>query len=170
MKNKVLLLYTWFVRTLLFFWPDIPIIMRFRGWLYGVGMKSCGRDFQITHDAILKDLQGISVGNNCFVGNHTVIMGSGDIIISDEVQFGPHCIVISGNHTSLNGSYRYGKSEAGTIRIDKGAWVGGNCTITKGAHLPNNSVLGGNSFLNKEYSLPNSVYGGVPAKLVKTIK
>ena len=167
MKHKFLLLYSWLIRTFFFFWPDIPVFMRLRGFFYGFGMKQCGKDFQVTHDAIIKDLQGISVGKNCFVGNQTVIMGSGKIMIGDEVQFAPHVIVISGNHTSENGSYRYGTGDIGEIVIGHGAWVAGNSTIQKGAVLPADSVLSANSFLNKAFSVEHAVYGGVPAKLLK---
>lgn len=167
MKRKYLLIYCWFVRILLYFLPDIPIIMRFRGWLYGFGMKKCGRDFQVTHDAYIKDLQGISVGNHCFVGNTVVIMGSGETIIEDEVMIAPHAIIISGNHTSVNGSYRYGKADAGEIFIGKGSWVAGNATLSKGARLPEDSVLSANSFLNKSFDTPHAIYAGAPAKFIK---
>ncbi len=170
MMRKFLLIYCWFVRVILYFLPDIPIIMRFRGWLYGLGMKKCGCDFQVTHDAVIKDLCGISVNNHVFVGNGTVIMGSGTIDIEDEVQFAPHCIVISGNHTLKNGSFRYGMGDRGHIQIGRGAWVAGNSTIQRGSKLPAGSVLSANSFLNKVYEEPLSLYGGVPAKFIKKIE
>lgn len=169
MKHRLLLIYSWFVRTILYFLPDIPLFMRFRGWLYGLGMKKRGRDFQVTHDAVIKDLQGISVGNHIFIGNHAVVMGSGTIEIEDEVQLAPHVILISGNHTSMNGSYRYGKGDIGHIHIGRGAWVAGNSTVQKDSALPANSVLSANSFLNKVFTEENSVYGGVPAKFLKVI-
>ena len=168
--RKFLLIYCWFIRIILFVLPDIPIIMRFRGFLYGVAMKKCGRDFQVTHDAIIKDLWGISVGNHVFVGNGTVIMGSGTIEIEDEVQFAPHCIVISGNHTLKNGSFRCGNGDCGHIHVGRGAWVAGNSTIQRGSKLPAGSVLSANSFLNKEFEEPLSLYGGVPAKFIKRIE
>ena len=168
MKHKFLLLYSWFVRTVLFFFPDIPFIMRFRGWLYGLGMKKCGKDFQVTHDAIIRSLQNICVGNNCFVGNGTIIMGGGTILIEDQVMLAPHVIVISGNHTSKNGSYRYEVGDCGTIRIEFGAWVAGNSVILKNSILPRNSVLVANSVLNKDFCVANSIYGGCPAKLIKS--
>ena len=170
MRHKFLLIYAWWVRTLLFFLPDIPLCMSVRGWLYGLGMEKCGKDFQVTHDAIIKDLWGISIGNNVFVGNGTIIMGSGTIAIGNEVMFGPHCIVISGNHTLLNDSFRYGKSDYGHIRIGDGSWVAGNCTIQRGASLPAKSVLSANSFLNKSFTEEMSIFGGVPAKYIKQIK
>ena len=153
----------------MFFLPDIPAIMRLRGWLYGLGMARCGSDFQVTHDAIIKDFGGISVGRHVFVGNGTVIMGSGTITIEDEVMFAPHCIIISGNHVRENGSFRYGKGDRGHIYIGHGAWVAGNSTIGRGSELPAGSVLSANSFLNKAFSEEGALYGGVPARFIKKL-
>ena len=50
MKHRLLLLYSWLVKTVLFFFPDVPLIMRFRGFLYGLGMPSCGSNFQVAHN------------------------------------------------------------------------------------------------------------------------
>ena len=169
MRNKLLLIYVWLVRSLLFFWPDIPICMRFRGRLYGVFMEKAGCDFQVTHDAIIKDLEHISVGAHCFVGNASVIMGSGSIEIGDEVMIAPHVVIISGNHTAIYGSFRYGAIEKGKVVIEHGSWIASNCTVQRGAILPEGSVLSANSFLNKKYHERNALYGGVPAKFIKYI-
>ena len=79
--------------------------MRFRGWLYGLGMKSCGKNFQVAHDVNIKCLDGMSVETNCYVVNNNIILGSGTIVIESEVQIGPNCVLASGNHVSINGSY-----------------------------------------------------------------
>ena len=167
MKHKLLLIYSWFVRTSLFFLPDMPITMRFRGWVYGLGLKKCGTDFWITHDAILKDLEHISIGNHVFIGNGTFVMGNIDI--EDEVQIAMHSVLVSNNHTSVDGSYRYGDADIGQIIVGKGAWIAANCTLVKGAVLPQNAVLAANSCLTKRMEIPNAIYGGVPAQLIKII-
>lgn len=167
MKHKFLLLYSWFVRTIMYFLPDIPFIMRFRGFLYGLGMKKCGKDFQVTHNAIIKELEGLSVGDNCFVGNGSIIMGSGTVIIENQVLIAPNVIIISGNHTSQGGSYRYGKGNAGIIKLEYGSWVAGNCVVQKDSTLPSNSVLAANSVLNTIFTVSNGIYAGNPAKLIK---
>lgn len=133
-------------------------------------MKKRGNDFQVTHDAIIKDLPGICVGDHVFVGNGTVIMGSGTIEIGDEVLLAPHCIIISGNHRLKDGSFRYSSGNPGLIRIGRGAWVAGNSTIQRNSQLPAGSVLSANSFLNKMFDDPFSIYGGVPAKFIKKIQ
>lgn len=170
MRHKILLIYAWFIRTTLFFFPDIPIIMRFRGWLYSFGMKECGKDFQVTSDSMLKGLENIKVGNNCFIGNKTIIFGSGEVIIKDEVMFAPNSVIISGNHTQINGSYRYGKPNSGKIEIGKGSWVGSNTTVVMNSYLPSGSILGANSFLNKKFKEQGALYAGVPAKFIKVLK
>lgn len=166
MKHKFLLMWSWFVRTILFFLPDIPVIMRFRGFMYGLGMKHSGKDFQVAHDAIIKGLQNISVGNNCYIANGVVVLARVDVILEDQVQIALHSVIVSGNHTSINGSYRYGKSDTERIRLCYGSWVAANSTVAKGAVLPSNSVLAANSFLNRAFTVTDSLYGGVPAQFI----
>lgn len=167
MKHKFLLLYTWFVRSLLFFWPDIPMIMRLRGWLYGLGMEHCGHNFQVTHDARLTSLEDIIVGNDVFVGNMSLIFAHGTITFEDQVMIGPLCMISGGNHTKENGSFRMGEGVIGDVTIGYGSWVAANSTVTAGATLPRGSVLGANSVLTRSFDKPDSLYAGVPAKLIK---
>ena len=87
MKHKVLLVYSWFVRTVLFFLPDFPLFMRFRGWLYGLGMKKCGKDFQVTHSAVLNTIDMIVVGDNVYIANFCSLIANGVIEIGDNVLF-----------------------------------------------------------------------------------
>jgi maltose O-acetyltransferase len=165
MKHRLLLLYSWLIRIVLFCFPDMPLVMRFRGWLYGLAMQHCGKDFWVTHDAILKDLENIRIGDHVFIGNGAFVMGN--VTIEDEVQIAMHSVIVSSNHTSQNGSYRYGKSDFGQTCIHRGAWVAANCTIIKGGELPENSVLAANSCLTTKMERPDSIYGGVPAKFIK---
>ena len=170
MKHKIILLYSWLIRTILFFLPDIPIIMVFRGWLYGICMKKCGKKFQVTHDTIIRCLEYISIGNNCFIGNGCFVLADGPIYIEDDVLIGPHTVIVSGNHTEKNGSFRFGEIKIGEIYISKGCWVGANCSLTMNSHLPECSILAANSVLNKKYYEKNCIYGGAPAKKIKILK
>jgi maltose O-acetyltransferase len=169
MKHKFLLVYSWFIRTILFFFPDFPIFMRLRGWLYGLGLKKCGYDFQVTNDCILKGLENISVGNNVFLGNHSIFFGSGETYIGDGVMFGPHVVVVSGNHIFEGQSYRKKGSSAGLITIESGAWVGANCTIIAGSCLPKYSVLGANSLLSSVFTNERVLIAGSPARIIKNL-
>ena len=132
-------------------------------------MMKCGKDFQVTHDANIKVLEKIIVGNHVFIGNSTVLLGGGGVEIEDYVLIAPHVVIVSGNHTFSNGNFRFGESQLGKIILKKGSWIAANCTITQGAVLPEASVLGANSLLNKVFEQSNALYGGVPAKWIKQL-
>jgi len=147
----------------------MPLLMRFRGFFYGLGMMKCGKDFQVTHDANIKVLEKIAVGKHVFIGNSSVLLGGGGIEIEDYVLIAPHVVIVSGNHTFSNGTFRYGERQLGKITLKKGSWIAANSTVTQGAVLPEASVLGANSLLNNAFNQSNALYGGVPAKWIKQL-
>lgn len=169
MKHKLLLLYSWLVRTLFFFIPDMPLTMRIRGWFYSLGMPRCGKNFQVTSDANIKTLENTYVGDNVLIGNNTILLGGGTITIGDNVLIGPQCIIVSGNHVFAGNSFNNKKADRGEIKIGSNCWIAANCTIAKGAEIPNKSILASNSFVGARLSKPHSIYGGSPAKYIKTI-
>lgn len=169
MKSKFLLLYSWVIRSIMFFLPDIPPISRIRGFLYGLGMKRCGKNLIVQHDAILRNLENMKFGDNIRISNHAILWGSGSLIIDDSVIIGPHTTLVTGNHTLGNGSFRDGEGVHGVIHLKSGSWVAANCTVSCGAVLPQRSVLGANSMMNKAFEQTESVYAGVPAKFIKKI-
>lgn len=165
---KISILYSWFVRTITMILPNMPVFMRFRGFLYSLMMKKCGRNFQITSSAILNSLSGLSVGNDVYIAHNTVLIGL-DISIGNEVLIGPNCILSSGNHTFLNNSYRFGKSESRPVSIGDGCWIAGNCSVVGGTRLPARSILGAGAVINKAFADEGSLYAGMPAKLIKKL-
>jgi len=167
--HRFLLIYSWFVRTILFFFPDIPIIMRFRGWLYGLGMKKCGKDFQVAHSVILNTIEKLSIGNNVYIANFCSFILNGDISIGNEVLLGPNCVVSSGNHVFDGNSFRYEKASIKSVIIADACWISANCTIIGGSVLPERSILAAGSVLLKKYEIKNSIYAGIPATFLKSI-
>ena len=103
MKVKISILYAWFVRTLTYFLPNFPFIMRFRGFLYSLMMDKCGINFQVTSTTYFNTLSGIKIGDNIYIGHNNVIIGL-DITINDEVIIGPNCVISGGNHVFKNGN------------------------------------------------------------------
>lgn len=171
MIHHLRLLHYWLVRVLLYFLPDHPLVMRFRGWLYSLAMPHAGRNFQVAHNVILVSAEGLTVGDNVYVAYGCVLIADKDVHIGNDVMFGPLCIVANGNHVFRNGSYRWGEDAYAPISIGDGSWIGGGGTLLPGAGLPPRSVLAANSTLTKDYSnMPSGVYGGNPTKLIKETK
>jgi len=169
MKLKLSILYSWFIKTITYFLPNHPIFMQFRGFLYSIMMRKCGKDFQVASSVTINLLSGLEVGNHVYLAHNNVIIGA-KINIEDEVMIGPNCVISSGNHTFLNSSFRYGKNIIKGVTIEKGCWVAGNCTIVGGARLPRYSILAAGAVLNKKMEEEKCIYGGVPAKKIGEVK
>ncbi|WP_421305287.1 acyltransferase [Aeromonas veronii] len=166
MKHKLLLLYSWFVWLITFFMPDMKMTMRFRGWLYFLPFKSLSKNIQVANTARLIGLENINLGSDVYIASGVVINARGKVFLSDQVMIGHETIVVAGNHTKLNGSFRFGPSVAGDIHIGFGSWIGGNCTITAGSLIGTGVLVGANSLVRGELN-SDSFYAGVPVKLIR---
>ncbi|TCC96818.1 acyltransferase [Pedobacter psychroterrae] len=165
MKLKLSIIYSWIVRMATIWLPDIPVFMRFRGFLYSFMMKQCGRDFQVPSTVIINSLSGLVVGDHVGMGHRVVIIAT-DLEIGDEAMIGPNCVISGGNHTFYKTSYRNGPHVPKPIKIKAGSWIAGNCSVTAGSILPERSVLAAGSVLTKAFKQPDCIYSGSPAKFI----
>jgi acetyltransferase-like isoleucine patch superfamily enzyme len=53
------------------------------------------------------------------------------------------------------------------VSIENKCWIGCNCTILKGSTLGNGTVIAAHSLVNTLIA-PNSLAGGVPARILKS--
>lgn len=169
MKTKFLLLYSWFIFLILSWLPDQPLIMRFRGWLLSFGIKKCGKDFQVSSTVIIRGLQNLKVGSHVYLAPRVTINAIDQISLSDEVMIAFNSIVVSGNHTPVNGSFRFGKSDKSEVSIGKGSWIAANVTVIAGAIIGSGVVVAANSSVRGHLD-DNCLYAGVPVKKIKELK
>jgi len=140
--------------------------MRCRGWLYSLGLSSCGKNFQVSSTTLIRCLENLNVGNDVYLAPNVIINAIGDIELGDEVLVGFNSVIVSGNHTQVNNSFRFGKSKVSKIQILKGAWIAANCTITAGSIIGIGTLVASNSSVSNEFS-DSKMIGGVPAKKIK---
>lgn len=166
--HVLLLLYTWCVRTVTYFLPDAPVLMRFRGWLYSLGMRRAGPNLQIAHNVVLTAPETIEVGRNVYVGNGCVILGGGRIVIGNNVLVGPMSLITASNH-AFNGTNCIGGVRCGSVIIGDDSWVGGHCAILMGTHVRESSIVGAGSICNKDYGDGRVLVAGNPARVRKRL-
>jgi maltose O-acetyltransferase len=164
--HKLILFYSYLMRLLLYFLPNIPFIMRLRGWLYGLAMAKCGKNFQVAADARLSGLEFMRIGNNCYVAPGVILLISNKLTLHDEVMLGPYVVVADGNHSVRGGSYRYGERSSKPIEIGRGCWLGAHVCVISGAILAEGSLVGANSVVVGGHP-PFARIGGVPARLIE---
>lgn len=109
----------------------------------------------------------INIGKNVFINFDCTFLALGGITIEDDVLIGPKVSLITENHP-LNPLERKGLIGK-PILIKKNAWIGANATILPGVTIGENAVIAAGAVVSKDVS-DNTVVGGIPAKLIKTIQ
>jgi len=105
------------------------------------------------------------------VGEHAAITKSHTIDCTDKIEIGPFA-TIAGYHSQFitHGiNVAEGRQDCKPIRIGAYCLVGTRVTVLGGAALPDRSVLGAGSVLNKAHTEECSVYAGQPAVKVKSL-
>ncbi len=88
-------------------------------------------------------------------------------------MFGPQCMVIAGNYnisdaitTMMDTPKLFDKDKDKGIIIENDVWIGARCIILYGAHVSEGTVAAAGAVVTCK-TKPYSIYGGVPAKLIK---
>jgi maltose O-acetyltransferase len=149
--------------------PDNVIFLRIRGFLIRPFFGTCGKDLRVGRNIVFYNPGLIKIGDHVYFAYGCFIMATDQINIGDEVLFGPYCVVASGNHTSFNGSYRYGPAQTAPITIGKGDWIGAHVTITAGCEIGENTLIAAGAVVTQ--NMPADVVaGGIPARVIDQVK
>ena len=105
------------------------------------------------------------------LGDHAAVTKSHIIDCTDRIEIGAFT-TIAGYHSQLitHGINVFeGRQDCKPIRIGAYCLVGTRVTVLGGSALPDRSVLGAGSVLNKVHTEEYAVYAGQPAAKVKTL-
>jgi len=108
----------------------------------------------------------ITIGKNVFINHACSFLDMGGITLEDEVLIGPKVNLITENHPLTPANRR--SLVAKPILIKRKAWVGAGATILPGVTIGENAVIAAGAVVSKDVAA-NTVVGGVPAKVIKTI-
>jgi maltose O-acetyltransferase len=127
-------------------------------------------DFRFNGDDIMFYGEGeITALANSYIGSYSTIQSVKDKIvkighntrISHNVRIYTESAVSDQDFSSENLL-----KKSGNVIIGNYVWIGANVFINPGVEIGDNSIVGSNSVVNK--NIPqNSIFGGVPAKLIK---
>ena len=111
--------------------------------------------------------QHINIGKRVFINHACTFLDLGGITIEDDVQVGPKVNLITENHP-LDPSQRK-MLDLKSILIKRNAWIGAAATILPGVTIGENAVVAAGAVVNKDVP-DNTIVGGIPAKIIKTIE
>lgn len=108
----------------------------------------------------------MTVGNHfwcngdCFFNCTTRITLGNNNMYGWNVSF----ITSDGHHVFENGNEN---PMEGDIIIGNHVWIASNCTIAKSVCVADDNVIAQYSLVNRKYSIPSCLIGGMPAKILK---
>ena len=108
----------------------------------------------------------IQIGKNVFINHACSFLDMGGITIEDNVLIGPKVNLITENHP-LDPTNRRALI-CNPIIIKQNAWIGAAATILPGVTVGENAVVAAGAVVSKDVPA-NTIVGGVPAKIIKTI-
>jgi acetyltransferase-like isoleucine patch superfamily enzyme len=155
--------------------------------------KSLGADVFINTNSIIKKPHLCEIGSHNAIDNGVTI--STQLVMGDYIHIAPYVVVIGGEKSKLiledftfiasgtkivcgSEDYtgggligptipeEYRKINYTTVKFERFAGCGVNCSIMPGVTLSEGSILGANSLLTKSTE-PWTIYVGTPAKPIK---
>ena len=111
--------------------------------------------------------QNITVGKNVFINSGCCFQDQGGIIIGDNVLIGQQVVIATLNHDLM--PEKRANMLPAPVTIGDGVWIGAHATILSGVTIGSGAVVAAGAVVTKDVP-ENTVVGGVPAKIIKTIR
>ena len=163
--------YMWFHIIMRVTWilPDWTPILRLRGVLLMPCFKHCGKNFQVVSTVSMSGhLHRLTIGKNVFLAHGSWIGVGAPIELEDEVICGPYTVIVSGNHSMKDGSYRLGPPQREPVRIGRGTWTGAGTKVMPGVTIGRGVLCAAGCVVTTD--VPDySIVGGVPAKVISRV-
>jgi acetyltransferase-like isoleucine patch superfamily enzyme len=118
----------------------------------------------------------ITIGDNCSINDYAFLHGAGSIVIKDNVTISAYAKIISTGldldnwaRNSVSGPFK--KHIEAPIFINTGAWIGTGVIILPGVEISGvGVVVAAGAIVTKSIKEDYVLYGGIPARKIKTIK
>lgn len=135
-----------------------------RWWFYKLTLKHLGEKFSIYWLSYIV-YPSVEIGNRVTIEEKCVISSCN---IGDNVILAANVSIMSGkNHhdvDDLSNTFYDSVAKFKTVILEDNLWIGTHAVIME--DISNGTVVGAGSVVTKKFE-PNSIIGGVPAKLIR---
>ncbi|MFV2039679.1 MAG: acyltransferase [Acidimicrobiales bacterium] len=111
----------------------------------------------------------VAIGSGVLIGRGSSVVGHLEIVIEDDVFFGPNVYVTDQNHGFEDPEVPIGRQSMSEkpVRIGWGSWVGTNSVVVPGVTIGRHVAVGAGSVVTSD--LPdNCVAVGSPARIIRS--
>ena len=113
----------------------------------------------------------LELGANTKIMHHVNITAHCQVFVGANTRITHRCQILDSNfHYMADFKKGVVRKYSRPIYIGKSCWICNTSSVTGGAKIPDCTIVASNSLVNKDFSdiPPESIIGGVPAKLVST--
>ena len=148
-----------------------PLKLELRSRLLFDLLNNFGENSFVKEGVTIKHFKNISIGKNSSINQNCYLSGRGEIDIGNNVRMAHDCALHSTYHITNDTETIIANQGLGIQRIviEDDVLIGCHTIITHGVHIGRGSVIGANSFVNKNVP-PYSTAVGSPIKIVKNRK
>ena len=111
--------------------------------------------------------KNIAVGDEVFINACCHFQDHGGVTLGDGCQIGHNVVFATLDHGLAPEDRK--TTYPAPIVLGKNVWVGSNATILSGVTVGDNAVVAAGAVVTKDVAA-NTVVGGIPARLIKSIK
>lgn len=163
--NTLLLFFIQLIFRLL---PDTKFF-GFKRWALRLAGAKIGKNVRICSSVRFLGDKQLSIGDNTWVGHGTWFFCSAPIRIGSNVNIAPLCYVGTGTHQiDVFGESTAGEGVSLPINVEDGVWICARATVLAGTTVGKKSILAAGSVVKGQVPA-NTIYGGVPATMIKRI-
>eukprot|EP00744_Colponema_vietnamica_P033959 GILI01056718.1.p1 GENE.GILI01056718.1~~GILI01056718.1.p1 ORF type:complete len:175 (-),score=36.08 GILI01056718.1:108-554(-) len=110
--------------------------------------------------------KNLKIGKNVFINFDCVFLDLGGITIEDHVMIAPQVKLLSEGHP-VKPEERNALT-VGHIHIKRNVWIGAGATVLAGVTIGEGAVVAAGAVVSKDVPA-NTVVGGIPAKVIKSM-
>jgi maltose O-acetyltransferase len=110
----------------------------------------------------------LAIGSDCWINVGCLLDLAACITIGDHVALGPQVTLLTSTHLIGSNLRRTSTLQNLSVIIGDGCWLGARCTILPGVTIGYGSVVAAGAVVHKDVP-PNTLVGGVPARIIKTL-
>jgi len=132
-----------------------------------LGIIAYDKNSKFENGIYISDAKNLKIGKHVRINECSFFQGK--ITVGNYVLIAPYVSIYTNTHTHEDGPTPFIKQvpePAKEVVLEDNVWLGRNVVVLPGITIGSGSIVGANSVVTKDIE-PNSIVGGVPAKLIR---